>query len=175
MVDHVNPFDNKTVTDGVTCHCQEGWGGDEGDCRINMRCVDECGFADGRGRCQEGRCYCADGYGGEGCKDRVCMNACSGHGTCTVQGRDKAPVCICADTWTGEMCDQPECPRGGRLFLIDCFDCFFCFFLGRILTDAVCTRGGFLLISFLLSLFFFLFFGQCRSWWWSPRCRWSDD
>ena len=113
VVDHVNPFDNKTVTDGVTCHCQEGWGGDEGDCRVNVRCVDECGFTDGRGRCQEGRCYCADGYGGEGCKDRVCMNACSGHGTCTVRGREEEPVCTCADTWKGEMCDQRECPRGG--------------------------------------------------------------
>lgn len=117
----VNPINNETrvVQDGVECRCDSGWGGDDFDCRINMQCVDDCGFQDGRGKCQNGRCYCADGWGGEGCLQRQCMNGCSGHGTCIKKENNNGNVwrkktddivasCQCESTWTGEICDQRE-------------------------------------------------------------------
>jgi hypothetical protein len=112
---YTDPVSNTTVSDGVDCVCQEGWGGDDGDCRINMKCIDNCGFEDGRGKCQEGRCYCADGYGGAGCQERLCMDGCNGHGTCVTAGTTNDPHamrCQCASSWGGELCDVRECPRG---------------------------------------------------------------
>lgn len=90
---------------GAVCECRRGWRGT--NCSIKT-CL-ECGFDEGRGRCNEQSmtCDCMSGWTGAHCQRRACPHACSGHGKCGKDGR-----CTCDADWSGTDCATAiTCPN----------------------------------------------------------------
>jgi len=105
-----------------SCHCHRGWRG--ADCSIRT-CV-ECGFAEGRGRCNENVaqgapvCECSVGWTGRHCEKRTCPNGCSFHGIC------HNGICDCDGDWKGKDCSHRrtclnDCNGQGRCHHGRCF------------------------------------------------------